>query len=148
MTKYTPDLRLPYPEPADPPRGWEQMQAICDTLDSLKLTWVPLQILDGFIAHDGDIPGYALSGGMVFLTGKIARANGQPIEQSATVAVVPYYGRPDRFAVMSSGVQWGSAGPPTCRIDVQPDGQLIVSTLKATWVSLTGCCYPRRTKFD
>uniref|UniRef100_A0AAU2V899 Uncharacterized protein n=1 Tax=Streptomyces sp. NBC_00003 TaxID=2903608 RepID=A0AAU2V899_9ACTN len=148
MTKYTPDLRLPYPEPADPPRGWEQMQAICDTLDSLKLTWVPIQLRDGFITYDGDTPGYALSMGMVFLTGKIARANGQPIQDSVSVGIVPYYGRPDRQAVGSSGIQWGNAGTPTCRIDVMPDGDLQASTLKTNWVSIGGCHYPRRTQFD
>ena len=32
--KYTTNLRIPYPEPADPPRGAEQMQGLAERVDS------------------------------------------------------------------------------------------------------------------
>jgi hypothetical protein len=35
MTKYTPNLRLPYPEAADPPRGADQMEALATAVDAV-----------------------------------------------------------------------------------------------------------------
>jgi hypothetical protein len=39
MTKYTPNLTLPYPEAGDAPRGNEQIQALAEALDKGPTLW-------------------------------------------------------------------------------------------------------------
>lgn len=144
MTKFTPILRIPYPEASDPPRGWEQMQAIAEKIDAVSPVWIPLPLESGIIGFADLTPHYAVLWGRVWLRGAFARTGNNPFPSGGTtLSTLPAAIKPVNFFNYAAAVDQGS-GTSAQQITANPDGKLYGQMIGSNthWISVDGLSYP------
>jgi hypothetical protein len=141
MTQFTPNMSIPYPEASDPPRGWEQMQALATQVDSGSLTWTPIPYASGFTTYNQAIR-VAKFGGLVFMRGTVKRTDSGIMNGNINFGTVPAAFWPAQLCFAWAAADWDNGNRNGIRLDINPDGGLtaLVGTNSA-WLSLDGVHY-------
>ncbi|CAM5600174.1 hypothetical protein GCM10010329_50080 [Streptomyces spiroverticillatus] len=148
MTGHTPLLAYPYPEPSDPPRGWEQIQALAEALDQQAKPVTRELPLKAEYAKKTAF--YYRQNGRVHLFGQIRRADGGKMNAGSEEFLTSWApdARPPSYfsaTVTVVGVSGLAIFSPVLRVDVNTGYLKAVGgdpKYQFTAVNLTGLSWP------